>query len=134
VGEHAGILGEHDRNLHLWVDKTAKTINIMHANDRIGFWRYETIEKRLLDKHRFVAFIGAERRETGAFEEFHYKSLIFCSDPSLDAFAKLVKNNFIWIELRMHLNGRNQVRNHGTQFRINDSKLPDLFAVNQKLR
>jgi hypothetical protein len=122
------------QELYVKVDKEAEEILIMYKDSIIGYWTFSVMKKRLLEKHKHVAFIGADSRKTGADEEFQYKSLTYCGSPSSEEFAKMINLSHIKIELRMHINDNGTTRNHGTQFRIKAQCLKDLYSIHQNLR
>ncbi|PZR19258.1 MAG: hypothetical protein DI539_14590 [Flavobacterium psychrophilum] len=122
------------QGLYIEADDVYKEIRIKHNTDTLGSWSFKDIEKRLGEKHKHVAFIGAESKSSKGMEEFQYRSFLYCSNPSAENFFRLINESIIKVELRMHINEKGVIRNHGTQFRIKDSELMKLYSVHVKLR
>jgi hypothetical protein len=116
---------------------------IIHASDKIeiqrqsipiSFYQYIDIKKRLEEKLNETAFIAAQNRGLGTTEEFHYRTLTYCMNPSVSSFISLLASGNIMLELRMHIGSSGTVRNHGSAFRVMKNKIPDLFRMVSCLR
>ncbi len=117
--------------------------SLIHENDRIdiekqsipvAFYKYMDINKRLEEKLKETAFIAAKKRGSGISEEFHYRMLTYCMNPSVSSFVSLLASGDIMLELRMHIGSSGTVRNHGSAFRVLKNRLPDLFRMVRCLR
>jgi hypothetical protein len=116
---------------------------VIHAEDKIeierqsvpiAFYQYKDIQKRLEEKHNETAFIAAQSRGNGISEEFHYRTLTYCTYPSISSFVSLLSTSNVMLELRMHIGASGTVRNHGSAFRIMKNKISDLFRTVRCLR
>jgi len=117
--------------------------SIVHANEKIeiekqsipiAFYQYTDIKKRLEEKLNETAFIAAQNRGTGISEEFHYRTLTYCMNPSVSSFVSLLASGYVMLELRMHIGASGTVRNHGSAFRVMKNRIPDLFRIVSCLR
>lgn len=117
------------------LDELLNKIDISKQNTPIGFWQFETLEARLLEKHQRAAFILASERTTKTKSTFCYDELIYCEQPSIDRFVDLISQNQIVFEFTMSEKSDGSIRNHGYPWRLNNPSLLDqLFAVRIKLR
>jgi len=107
----------------------------LHRNELpIARWSLEVLEQRLQEKHAHSVFVGAESRGKGADEEFWYKTVTWCQEPSAKRLLELTASGDIIVELRMHLRPDGSARNHGTAFRIRKHKLQTLFHEQKTVR
>ena len=125
---------KNDANLQLVVTENGDVLEL-HRNDiPIARWELAVLEKRLQEKHAHSVFVGAESRGTGADEEFWYKTVTWCQEPSAKRLLELAASGDIIVELRMHLRPDGSARNHGTAFRIRKHKLQTLFREQRTVR
>jgi len=81
-----------------------------------------------------VVFVGAKARGAGIGEQFHYTSVTWCAEPSLEGFLAVLEQGDVIVELRMHVKATGGGRNHGTAFRIRPQRLGDLYEVQMQCR
>ena len=123
-----------EANLQLVVTEQGDVLEL-HRNDLpIARWSVEVLEQRLQEKHAHSVFVGAESRGKGADEEFWYKTVTWCQEPSAKRLLELAATGDIIVELRMHLRPDGSARNHGTAFRIRKHKLQTLFREQKTIR
>lgn len=127
-------ISKNAQGFYLKSDVTNQLVLLFNESQLIGHWFYKTLQKRLEEKLKDTAFIGANSRGKGLKEEFQYKDLVYCSKPSVTEFIKLLEVGHINLQLRMHIKDSGGVRNHGSQFRIPYNHLEDLFTIYQKIR
>lgn len=120
--------------LGLSVDEPDSKLWMTYANERIAYWDFEILEKRLNEKHTETAFISAHTRGEGSGEEFHYFGVTWCREPSVESFLSLIREGDVFLELRMHLKESGSTRNHGSCFRILQHRLKDLFKYSDQVR
>lgn len=121
-------------NLKFVIASPDEKVYIERQSVPIAFYRYDDIRKRLCEKHNETAFIAAQAKGKGSAEEFHYRALTYCVNPSITSFMALLASGNIMLELRMHINTKGGVRNHGTAFRVMKNRIPDLFETVHCLR
>ena len=125
-------------NLGLLLDvlNSQSKINLRKNADALGYWSFERLEKRLIQKHERAVFVKAKTRNTTGKIQYAYEELVYCDQPSIERFVELVIQRNIVFEFTMHEekpNGR--VRNHGYPWRMSrDEFLDQLFAFQIKLR
>lgn len=116
------------------VSDSTETLCLLRHSLPVAYYDYNKIEQRLKEKHRETVFIAASTRGAGPDEKFHYRALTYCTDASVQSFIPLVESGNIMLEIRMHIKPDGSARNHGSGFRINKNKLPDLFSTVRNLR
>ena len=85
---------------------------------------------------RFLAYVEADRRKTGEGEEFHYKACTIFFNSSFDKFMDLLKDNQIQYDIRIGSyktpgsKNYGKLHDHGSAFRINKSKMAEIFERN----
>lgn len=125
---------KNEANLQLVVTEQGTLLEIHRNKQPIARWNAEILEQRLQEKHAHSVFIGAESRGEGPDEEFWYKTVTWCQEPSAKRLLELTANGDIIVELRMHLRPDGSARNHGTAFRIRKHKLQTLFREQKTVR
>ena len=66
-------------------------------------------------------------------EEFWFNEAYLLGQPSAGNILELIRNDTIVVDIRMHINNRGSVRNHGTGFRIDEGFLSLCFGSREKL-
>ena len=124
-------------NLSLLLDilRSHQKINLNKNSTAVGFWSFDQLEKRLLEKHSRAVFVKASVRNTKNKNQFFYEELVYCDQPSIDRFVNLAENNNIVFEFTMSEKSDGTIRNHGYPWRLVRSEFLDqLFAFQIKLR
>ena len=109
------------------IEKEASKLWLTFAGQRVAWWSFDVLKKRLTEKHTETVFVSASVRGEGKQEEFHYQQVLWCRAPSVEKFLKLLAEGDVLLELRMHLKETGSVRNHGSCFRVRKDRLKDLF-------
>lgn len=123
-----------EANLQLVVTGQGTVLELHRNEQPIARWSLEALENRLQEKHAHSVFVGAESKGQGADEEFWYKTVTWCQEPSAKRLFELAASGDIIVELRMHLRPDGSARNHGTAFRIRKHKLQTLFREQKTVR
>ncbi len=123
-----------EANLQLVVTEQGDVLELHRNEQPIGRWSLEVLEQRLQEKHAHSVFVGAEARGKGADEEFWYRTVTWCQEPSAKRLLELAASGDIIVELRMHRRPDGSARNHGTAFRIRKHKLRTLFREQKTVR
>ncbi len=127
-------IDENSHNLKFAITSPEEKVHIEKQSVPIAFYRYNDIQKRLEEKHNETAFIAAQSKGKSSAEEFHYRTLTYCMNPSIASFMTLLASGSVMLELRMHISATGGVRNHGTAFRVIKNRIPDLFETVRCLR
>lgn len=121
-------------DLRLALKEIDQRIDLLKGSEEIGYWLYDVLQKRLLEKHSRAVFIKANVRNNKDKIQFKYDELIYCEKPSIERFIDLVKTRDIVFEFVMaERNGK--LRNHGYPWRLGHNELLDsLFGLQIRLR
>jgi hypothetical protein len=110
-------------------------IDLRKNTEALGFWTFERLKKRLLEKHDRAVFVKAKSRSTTGKMQYAYEELVYCDKPSIERFVELVVQRNIVFEFTMHEEPNGRIRNHGYPWRLSrDEFLDQLFAFQIKLR
>jgi hypothetical protein len=116
-----------------------KTTNVslqMYHNDGtlIAEWQADNLEETFRKKMPALLLVQAEARiNSDQKEEFFYDQAYILSEPSGNKLLDMISNDEILVDVRMHINLRGSVRNHGTAFRTDESKLINCFTKKESL-
>ena len=119
---------ENSHGLRLTIDEQSRNLELNYQGKSVAFWTFDILQSRLKEKLSETAFVGAETRGAGRDEEFHYDSVLFCQEPSVEWLFALIKSRESMVEMRMHIREDGSARNHGTAFRVHQDQLPRLFT------
>lgn len=125
------------QDLILEIDKLKNKVNLFHKKSHtlLASWSIFTIVGKFITKLERLLFVFADNRKNEKYnkEEFYFNEAYLLEEPSPEKFLEAFENSIIAIDLRMHLNKNNAVRNHGTGFRIREAKLPLLYGKQRKM-
>ena len=123
-------------DLQLMVRHIDQQVALLKMSVDEGFWAFETLKKRLLEKHSRAVFVKARTSVSkSGLERFWYEELVYCETPSIAKFIHLVERRDIVFEFTMSEKEGGKVRNHGYPWRLaRENLLSDLFAVQTRLR
>jgi hypothetical protein len=112
-------------SLALEVDSYSATVS--HPSGKVvAKWSHVSLASRFEQKFPALMMVTADFEMRGKEEWFHYKKAQLLQGTSGTKLKKGLEKGWIAIDLRLHDNG-GTVRNHGTGFRIQEGKLPELF-------
>jgi hypothetical protein len=121
--------------LRLAVQTPERIIELIKDADVLGSWSYETLQKRLHEKHARTVFIKARSRLSAAGTQYSYEEVVYCEGPKIDEFVKMVETREIVFEFLMSEKTGGMVRNRGYPWRLNhEGLLERLFSLQIKLR
>jgi hypothetical protein len=118
------------------LDEKKNEVRLIHKPSKtlIAVWSIFTIIGRFLNKTERLILVLADSRLTEENkEEFHFNEAYLLKDPQPQNFLEAFKKGSIVIDIRMHLNSTNKVRNHGTGIRIREIDMPLLYATKRIL-
>lgn len=116
--------------------KTTKTSLQMYYKDStlIAEWQADNLEATFYKKMPALVLVQAETRlNSDEKEEFFFNEAYLLSEPSGKKLLEMISKDEIVVDVRMHINLRGSVRNHGTAFRTEESKLINCFTDKEKL-
>ena len=100
----------------------------------IAEWSGRGLAKTFSEKMPALVAVYADTRiNSDDREEFWFNEAYMLRQPSASNILELIRNDTIVVDIRMHINDRGSVRNHGTGFRIDERFLSLCFASREKL-
>ena len=124
------------QGLTLAIDQKNNTVLLTHASsgELIAEWSMYTIVGKFLNKTERLMLVIADSRITEERkEEFHFNEVYLLQNPKPECFLEAFQKGSVVIDIRMHLNPRNAIRNHGTGIRIRESDIALLYERKQVL-
>jgi MvaI/BcnI restriction endonuclease family len=119
--------------LRIWNEN--KKIDLEKSAEALGFWSFESLEKRLTEKHSRAAFVKAQTRRTKTTTLYSYQEFVYCDRPNIKRFVDLVSRRNIVFEFLMSEKADGSIRNHGYPWRLTRSEfLNALFTFQIRLR
>jgi len=111
--------------LFLHIEKTE--ISVRHISGEIvATWQLADIAERFIQKFPGMLLVSAFTEERDGIEHFHFYRARSLRGTSPELLGDQFMEENIVVDLRLHDKGT-MARNHGTGFRIYESKLPLLF-------
>ncbi len=121
--------------LLLNVLRVQQKIDLLKNADALGYWEFEKLQNRLMEKHSRAVFVKARLRTSKVKTQYSYEELVYCDRPSIQRFLDLVTQRNIVFEFMMSEEAGRPVRNHGYPWRLTRAEfLEQLFAFQIKLR
>ena len=126
---------ENGQGLKLSVSDDAGELSLSHVSSGtlLAVWDMYHVIGTFQTKFRHVLLVHADTRMAFDKEEFHFNSAQVLSDPSARIFKMAFEEGKVVVDIRMHVNLKGSVRNHGTGFRIMENDLPALFGKIDRL-
>jgi len=124
------------QGLTLMIDEKKNEVHLIHksSDTLIAVWSIFTIIGRFLNKtERLILVLADSRLTENNKEEFHFNEAYLLKDPKPQYFGEAFKKGSIVIDIRMHLNSNNKVRNHGTGIRMREIDISLLYATKRIL-
>ncbi|TAE32810.1 MAG: hypothetical protein EAZ92_01160 [Candidatus Kapaibacterium sp.] len=116
--------------------KTTKISLQMYHNDGtlIAEWQADNLTETFKKKMPALVIVQADTRiNSDEKEEFFYNEACLLSEPSEKKLLNMISKDEILVDVRMHINLRGSVRNHGTAFRTDESRLINCFSKKERL-
>jgi hypothetical protein len=119
----------------LYLKTTTVSLQMYHKDGTlVAEWLADNLEETFTKKMPALVLVQAETRiNSEEKEEFWYDEAHLLSKPSGKKLLEMIANNDILVDVRMHINLRGSVRNHGTAFRTDETKLIHCFAKKERL-
>lgn len=119
----------------LFLKTTKDSLQMFHKDGNlVAEWQEDSLIGTFLKKMPALVVVQAETRiNSEEREEFHYNEAYLFSKPSAKKLLTMIANDEILVDVRMHINLRGSVRNHGTAFRTDEMKLLNCFTSKTRL-
>ena len=114
-------------NWKLKVDRENKKILAINNDNKVTFWNFDKIEKRITEKHKESFFVFAQTKVENNFEYFLYNKVIYATNASLENFLNLIEKGKVCQDFVMHKKDNGSTRDHGFLWRIRNTSIPNLF-------
>jgi hypothetical protein len=114
-------------NLHLGIDKNKNTVSLFEKEICLAEWDLYVLVGKFSTKLSRVLLVIADSDKRDKKESFYYNEAYLLLEPETRKFIDAFEHSIIGIDVRMHLNEKNTVRNHGTGFRCRESDLYNLY-------
>lgn len=102
-------------------------ISVQHTSGEVlATWQLSTLADRFAQKIPALLFISTHTEVRNGIEYFHFYRTQLMSQTSQELLSELFKTGNLLVDLRLHAK-TTMARNHGTGFRVFESKLPLLF-------
>lgn len=119
----------------LYLITTKTSLQMYHKDGTlVAEWQADNLVETFKKKMPALVIVQAETRlNSDEKEEFHYNEAHLLSEPSSKKLLNMIVKDEILVDVRMHINLRGTVRNHGTAFRTNENKLMNCFTNKEKI-
>lgn len=123
------------KDLRISIDKNKNTVCLVSDDNTIvAEWNLYTIVGKFISKlERLIIVFAETRKNKKGQEEFHYNEAFYLENPKPENFVAAFENGLIAIDIRMYINEKNVVRNHGTGFRIEERNILNLYEKRKKI-
>jgi len=91
-------------------------------------YRKEDLEKSLMAKHGQTFFVGVSPHKIDKSTYISVENVVYCRNPSISNFVKLVKANRIYFDLTM-ASANGKVKDHGFLWRIAQDAIEELYET-----
>lgn len=119
----------------LFLNTTKVSLQMCHIDGSlIAEWQANDLAETFKKKMPALVLVQAETRVNSIEkEEFYFNEAYLLSEPSGNKLLEMISKDEILVDVRMHVNLRGSVRNHGTAFRTDESKLINCFSTKENL-
>lgn len=101
--------------------------------EKISYWEFESLQKKLERKLKKLAFIGSKSKKEDGIELFKYEKITISKFKDFGKFLELIENGNIMLDIRIgvYKSGKNfgKTHDHGTGFRIREKDIELLYDV-----
>lgn len=119
----------------LYLKTTAASLRMLHKDGTLlAEWQVKSLEDTFKNKMPALVLVQADTRiNSDEKEEFWFNEAHLLSNPSGKKLIEMIAQNEILVDVRMHINLKGSVRNHGTAFRTDENKLIKCFKKKECL-
>lgn len=113
-----------------------KNLVILRHKDsdaNLAEWSVYVLAGKFMTKMDRIIMGFAESKEIDGKEHFHFVEALLLENPTPEKFLEAFKRSEMLLDLRMHINAKGGVRNHGTAFRMSEKNLMLLYSKKKKL-
>jgi hypothetical protein len=104
-----------------------------NTDKNLAEWSTYVLAGKFMTKMDRIILGFAENKEINGKEHFHFTEAVLLENPTPEKFLDAFNKSEMLLDIRMHLNSKGGVRNHGTGFRISEKNLMLLYEKKKKL-
>lgn len=124
------------------VDSNGMTLDVAESGDifvtdtksgnSLARYTGNDLNHGLTQKFNYLMVVESKRKKVGLDRNdrdilFRYPDATYFSGIQTDAFRELVREGVVSLDIRMKVKQSGELRNHGTAWRINASKIPEMY-------
>lgn len=123
----------YDYDFKAEVDRDERIVKLLVYNkngelvDSSVYWSFDSLEKQITRKLKFLAIISAESKEENGNKFYRYNDVDLVTELNIEGLCDGIENGDIKIDIRIgaYKTGKNEgkTHDHGTGFRINTERL-----------
>ena len=106
-------------------------LRAINDNDEVIYlnvsWTYESIEKRINEKMKYLAIIRADNKMINNDEYFLYKEINFYKIKDFNTFIELIDNGIISLNIEIERHDDTNSYSRGTNFSIHEEDIELLY-------
>ena len=121
-----------NQDLKLAVEQNLIRVTSLKKNIDV-YWDFEALSERFNKKIQKLIVVEAEAMLQDDEEKFYFSNAYLLEGFGFKSFCKLVENDSVTVDFRMHLKSKGTVRNHGTAFRVHKRRLMECYQTREKL-
>ncbi len=124
-----------NQGFYTTIDKDRNLIILKHKDTDFNFaeWSTYVLAGKFMTKMDRIILSFADSKEIDGKEYFHFNEAILLEHPTPEKFLEAFSKSEMLLDIRMHINPKGGVRNHGTGFRISEKNLMLLYSKKKKL-
>lgn len=117
------------------IDKKDNTLFLDNVNKKIPkiYWTYDQLKDAADNKLKSLILVLADSYNEGLNETFYYNEAYILEGFSFINFLEAIKNDYVKLDLRIHIKQNGSIRNHGTAFRIQQNKIMEIYDKRDRI-
>lgn len=123
------------QGLHIKLDEKKNLVILKHkdSDTHLAEWSTYVLAGKFMTKMDRIILGFADSREIDGKEHFHFTEAVLLENPTPEKFLDAFNKSEMLLDVRMHINPKGGVRNHGTAFRMSEKNLLLLYSKKKKL-
>ena len=123
------------QGFYIDLDAKKNIVILKHKSSDVSFaeWSTYVLAGKFMTKMDRIILGFADSKEIDGKEHFHFTEAVLLENPTPEKFLEAFNKSEMLLDLRMHINPKGGVRNHGTAFRMSEKNLMLLYSKKKKL-
>jgi len=124
-----------NQGFYITISKEKNLIILKHKNTDFNFAKWSTyvLAGKFMTKMDRIILCFADSKDIEGKENFHFCEAVLLEHPTPEKFLEAFGKSEMLLDIRMHINPKGGVRNHGTAFRISEKNLMFLYSKKKQL-